>query len=115
MTPETALELTSFFWPTLLTCFLAWFLAGEALAIYDLASDTLLLAFCVDAKLAKARKNKNLKASASYKQFIATNSAKDVFDDEGGGDDDAGRARRASVASAIDHAVGHASVGHAPS
>lgn len=67
-----SMELNTFWFPTLLSGALGWFIANEALSIYDITVDTLLLSFCQDHKLKQVGKESRheLKTSASLRHFI---------------------------------------------
>jgi len=68
-----ALELHSFWWPTFLTGWISWFIANEALAIFDITVETLLQCFCQDVKLKKALKSHKEAATPEFKEFIEGN------------------------------------------
>ena len=91
------MELNSIWWPTFLTSLLAYYLGGAALSIYDLAIETLLVCFCLDSKLKKFKKNHELKTSESYKKFLATHSAANLYE----GVDEKAKNRRSSVSKAV--------------
>lgn len=75
------LELNTFWFPTLLSGALGWFVANECLSIYDITVDTLLISFCQDQKLKRHMedKHKTLKSTASMGKFIKK--AKHMGDD----------------------------------
>lgn len=69
-------ELHSFWWPTMLTMVVAWFGSAECLGIYDVAVDTILLQFCQDKKLARARNDHEQLTSQRFGSFIEKHDAR---------------------------------------
>lgn len=76
------LELSTFWFPTLLTGLLSWFIANECLSIYDITVDTLLISFCQDQKLKKHLDNehRDLKSTHSMKNFVDRQKQKELDD-----------------------------------
>jgi len=68
-----ALELSTHWFPTLIATGLGWYAANETLAIYDITVETLLLSFCQDQKLRKAKADHQMKTSKSFKEFVDEN------------------------------------------
>jgi len=65
-----ALELNSFWWPTCVTAFLAFFVAHEMLSLYSITVDTLLLCYCQDTKLAALKPDHQQQPNRKIDDFI---------------------------------------------